>query len=41
MAADEVAGWLGTSKASVERRWTLAINALIDGLRPVPRAGNG
>lgn len=36
MAAVEVAGWLGTSKASVERRWTLAIDAVLDGLRPPP-----
>ncbi len=41
MAAVEVAGWLGTSKASVERRWTLAIDSLIGGLRPISRAGNG
>jgi AcrR family transcriptional regulator len=32
MAAVEVAGWLGTSNASVERRWTLAIDAVLDGL---------
>jgi AcrR family transcriptional regulator len=34
MAADESAGWLGTSKASVERRWKLAIDALLDGFAP-------
>ena len=34
LAATEIAGWLGTSKASVERRWTLAIHAVLDGLKP-------
>ncbi|MHB1488307.1 MAG: TetR/AcrR family transcriptional regulator [Acidimicrobiales bacterium] len=37
MATVEVAGWLGTSKASVERRWKLAIDAVLDGLRPPRR----
>ncbi|HKA14668.1 MAG TPA: TetR/AcrR family transcriptional regulator [Myxococcota bacterium] len=32
LAATEVAGWLGTSKASVERRWDLAIGSILDGL---------
>jgi AcrR family transcriptional regulator len=32
LAATEIAGWLGTSKASVERRWTLAIEAMLAGL---------
>lgn len=32
LAATETAGWLGTSKASVERRWELAIEAMIGGL---------
>ena len=41
MAAVEVAGWLGTSKESVERRWRLAIDAVLDGLRPSSRAGSG
>jgi AcrR family transcriptional regulator len=31
LAATDIAGWLGTSKASVERRWTLAIEAILDG----------
>jgi len=31
LAAQETAGWLGTSAASVERRWTLAVTALLDG----------
>ncbi len=34
LAATEIAGWLGTSKASVERRWALAIEAMLDGLGP-------
>jgi len=38
MATVEVAGWLGTSKASVERRWTLAIDAVLDGLQPHAKA---
>ncbi|HEX6246069.1 MAG TPA: TetR/AcrR family transcriptional regulator [Polyangiales bacterium] len=37
LSAQESAGWLGTSKASVERRWTLAIGAVLDGLAPAPR----
>jgi AcrR family transcriptional regulator len=32
LAATEMAGWLGTSKASVDRRWNLAIGAVLDGL---------
>ena len=32
LAATEMAGWLGTSKASVDRRWDLAIRAVLDGL---------
>jgi AcrR family transcriptional regulator len=35
LAATEIAGWLGTSKASVNRRWDLAIRAVLDGLRPM------
>lgn len=34
LAATELAGWLGGSKASVDRRWQLAIRAVLDGLRP-------
>lgn len=34
LAATEVAGWLGTSRASVDRRWDLAIHAFLDGLHP-------
>jgi AcrR family transcriptional regulator len=33
LAATEIAGWLGTTRASVERRWDLAISAILDGLR--------
>lgn len=33
LAATERAGWLGRSKASVNRRWDLAIRAVLDGLR--------
>ncbi|HSP98694.1 MAG TPA: TetR/AcrR family transcriptional regulator [Candidatus Dormibacteraeota bacterium] len=36
LAATEIAGWLGTSRASIERRWTVAIHAVLDGLRPAP-----
>jgi AcrR family transcriptional regulator len=40
LAATEMAGWLGTSKASVDRRWRLAVRAVLDGLAPgvTPRA---
>jgi len=34
LAATEVAGWLGTSRALVDRRWDLAVHAFLDGLRP-------
>ena len=34
IAAQETAGWLGTSKASVDRRWALGIGAVLDGLKP-------
>jgi len=33
LAAQEAGRWLGTSKASVDRRWALGIGALLDGLR--------
>jgi len=36
LAETEIAGWLGTSKASVNRRWDLAIEAVLDGLSPKP-----
>jgi len=47
LAVQETAGWLGTSKASVDRRWALAFRAALDGLvsaereRPDPRGGGG
>ena len=34
LAATEIAGWLGTSRKSVERRWSVAVEAVLDGLRP-------
>ena len=34
LAGVEVAGWLGTSARSVERRWTLALDAFLRGLAP-------
>lgn len=33
LAAQEAAGWLGTSAASMDRRWDLAVDALLTGLR--------
>jgi AcrR family transcriptional regulator len=38
LAATETAGWLGRSKASVGRRWDLALRAVLDGLRPAGRS---
>ena len=32
LAAQETAGWLGTSRASMDRRWELAVGAVLDGL---------
>jgi AcrR family transcriptional regulator len=32
LASQEAAGWLGTSRESVERRWDLAIDSLLTGL---------
>ena len=34
LAGQENAGWLGTSKASIDRRWALAVRATLDGLGP-------
>jgi AcrR family transcriptional regulator len=31
LSAQENAGWLGTSRASVDRRWRLAVDAVLDG----------
>jgi AcrR family transcriptional regulator len=33
LAAQEAAGWLGRSPASIDRRWDLAVTALLDGVR--------
>lgn len=38
LAQQERAGWLGSAEASRTRRWTVAIRALLDGLRPTPVA---
>ncbi|MFT3925784.1 MAG: TetR-like C-terminal domain-containing protein [Myxococcales bacterium] len=35
----ERAGWLGTSQASIERRWELGLQAAIAGLRPTDWSG--
>jgi hypothetical protein len=32
LAMQESAGWLGSSRASVNRRWDLAVHALLSGL---------
>jgi hypothetical protein len=37
LAAQEAAGWLGTSRASVDRRWSLAVDAVLDGMSPPTR----
>lgn len=34
LALQESAGWLGSSRASVERRWQLAVASLLSGLAP-------
>jgi AcrR family transcriptional regulator len=34
LAATEMAGWLGSSKASIERRWGVAIEAILEGMKP-------
>lgn len=38
LAAQEAAGWLGRTPTAVDRRWTVAFGALLDGLRPPPAA---
>jgi AcrR family transcriptional regulator len=38
LALQETAGWLGTSRASMDRRWNLAVEAVLDGLHPNPPA---
>ena len=39
LAAQEAAGWLGTSRASVDRRWELATGAVLRGLSRTPAGG--
>jgi AcrR family transcriptional regulator len=34
LATQETAGWLGSTRASVNRRWDLAVHALLAGLSP-------
>jgi AcrR family transcriptional regulator len=34
LARQETAGWLGRTQSSLDRRWDLAITAVLDGLRP-------
>lgn len=41
LAAQEAAGWLGASPASRDRRWTLAITAVLTGLSAGPQASDG
>jgi hypothetical protein len=36
LAAQEAAGWLGRTPEAIDRRWTLAFTALLDGLSPPP-----
>jgi AcrR family transcriptional regulator len=36
LAGQQAAGWLGTSRASVNRRWALGCRAVLDGFRPAP-----
>jgi AcrR family transcriptional regulator len=38
LAMQEAAGWLGSSRASVNRRWNLAVHALLAGLVPARSA---
>ena len=37
LAMQESAGWLGSSRASVNRRWDLAVHALLAGLGPAAK----
>jgi AcrR family transcriptional regulator len=41
LAIQETAGWLGTSKASIDRRWALAFRAALDGFAPSEQARSG
>ena len=36
LASQESAGWLGTSRASINRRWSLAFRGVLRGLEPPP-----
>lgn len=36
LAVQETAGWLGTSKRSINRRWSLAVEALLAGFASAP-----
>jgi AcrR family transcriptional regulator len=38
LAMQEAAGWLGSSRASVNRRWNVAVNAFLAGLAPASPA---
>jgi AcrR family transcriptional regulator len=38
LALQETAGWLGTSRASIDRRWNLAVDAMLAGLATPPVA---
>jgi hypothetical protein len=33
LAAQEAAGWMGTSRTSIDRRWSLATRAVVAGFR--------
>lgn len=39
LAAQEAAGWLGSTPTSVDRRWEVNVAALVAGHRPGPAAG--
>ncbi len=39
LAGQETAGWLGSSRASMDRRWDLAFTAVLGGLAPHSRGG--
>jgi AcrR family transcriptional regulator len=41
LAVQETAGWLGTSKASIDRRWALAFRAALDGFAASDQARSG
>lgn len=38
LALQENAGWLGSTPTSLERRWALAMRAVLSGLKPAPSA---